>query len=222
MSFAGSYVMRWINRLCEYRRVQVTSLISCRFLRSTGQEVQLRTEILAGLALLCGACGSAPADTKAAAAPACAVPILSTSNWRTWEPESFPVRLRLPKSFREKKYDITIGDYHGRTYHAGLFQSLNLQVSNGPTTVDWPSARQSHNTDYSECLDTVGGRPVFVQSKRGSGTMFWGREQSASYDVIAVWHLAPGRYLYANGVAGERRTQEELLAAIRTIEFVDR
>jgi hypothetical protein len=71
--------------------------------------------------------------------------------------------------------------------------------------------------EMSECVDSVAGREVLVQAWRTAGGIFEQGQRRDRYDVFALVPLKPGLTLYLTGGAADRRTQEVVLAVVRTV-----
>jgi hypothetical protein len=171
------------------------------------------------------ACSRATPPTAAQAneepAPACPAPKLDQIDWRSVELARVGVRLKMPNKYAEKHWEVSIGNPILATFRAGHLEefSLELAAPTGKALADHKVAQQSTYEDYTECAETISGREALIQSFREPHVIFM-EQWYPAFPVHAVCDLRPGRILRFNGTAATRQGQEELLAIVRTLEFI--
>ena len=162
-----------------------------------------------------------PRQMAAQSAPDCPPPPVEQNDWRAVTIESCGIRLRLPTRYKEKRAEIIVGDHRGASFRAGEVDRVTISVQ--PTAharlEDNTIVRQSDYERYSECAETIGGRDAIVQSFRGGGVVLSGSESSAPFHASAIWEYAPGQILRIDATSATQRSQHELLAIVRTVEF---
>lgn len=114
---------------------------------------------------------------------------------------------------------VTVGDYVGTRYTAGLFDTLDIEVLRGDNAAFAKITRQSEYQGYSECVLEIGGHKATVQSFRG-GVIFDAGRSYPAFAVEATWQLRPGYTLHLSGGSSTRQSQEEILAIFRSVKFV--
>jgi hypothetical protein len=163
------------------------------------------------------------AETNAQSAPACPAPKVDQRSWQVITLKSCGIRLRLPKTYAEKRWDVTIGNRLGASFRgAGRFETLDIDVESSPYSPFEHNkvVRQTDHQGYSECTETISGRGALIQAFRGGGIMLGPEGSSVPYYAGAIWQLADGRILRVSGTSGTRQSQDELLAVFRTVEFI--
>jgi hypothetical protein len=131
--------------------------------------------------------------------------------------------LRVPATYREKHWAVTVGDYVGVTLRAGHFEELSFAVEDskkGASLAYHKITRQPDYEGYSECTEMISGHETIVQSFRGGGFIFDDDRSYPPYAIAGVCNIMPGRILRFDGTASSRLEQEEQLAIIRTLEFM--
>ena len=154
-------------------------------------------------------------------APACPVPKLHYTDWRSVEIPSIGVRLKMPKRYVEKHWAVKLGNPVVATYQAGHLESFTVEVlpSYGDSLEPQKILPQSDYQSYTECSEVISGHRAVIQSFRGGGVIILGDRRFLPLSVNASFELAPGRTLWFHGSSATRPAQEDLLAIIRTLEF---
>ena len=154
-------------------------------------------------------------------APACPAPKLDQTDWRPVELVRIGVRLKMPKKYAEKHWDISVGEPIVATFRAGHLEQFTLELDSpaGLPLTDQKVGRQSSYERYTECADTISGHEAIIQSFREPHVIFMDNRWYRGFAVHAVCDLRPGRILRFDGSAATRQGQEELLAIVRTLEF---
>jgi hypothetical protein len=157
-------------------------------------------------------CGRAPHLTPARAA--CPSPRLVTTDWVTVA-DSAGVSFRVPPGYREAAREN--GALHWE--FDGDFQqylTAGFIASSSP-----PAALGRYVSpgmlEMTQCIDRIGGREVLVQAWRTPGGTFRNGRRLDRYDVFAVLAVRPDLRFYLASGGFQRRTQELVLAAVRTI-----
>jgi hypothetical protein len=150
-----------------------------------------------------------------AAAPACPAPALDPADW-TPVRDSARVTYRVPAAFVSEP----AGELSYRRWTARADLSGYLWTGFIRSPEHWITLRRAPSPgmhEMSECMDSVAGREVLVQAWRAEGGIFEQGRRRDRYDVFALVPLEPGLTLYLTGGAADRRTQEVLLAVVRTV-----
>ena len=176
----------------------------------------------AAVFVLAASCETLLAQSTAGSAVACPPPQINTSGWRVFTLQDCGIRLKLPKRYSEKNWAVKVGRPVLRSFDGGPFDRISIAVRPSPLSrlAENKIVRQSDYQGYAECTETIGGREAVVQSFRGGGTMFDRGAQSTTYYAGAVWQLRAGQVLSIGGHVATRKVQEELLAVLRTVEFL--
>jgi hypothetical protein len=72
--------------------------------------------------------------------------------------------------------------------------------------------------EYTECVETIAGQRVSIQSWRTPNGVFRNFQRYDRYDVFAIWVFRPGVYVYLTGGTYLRQTQDLILGAIRALK----
>lgn len=153
------------------------------------------------------------------AATACPAPALDTRAWRHVA-DSAGVSYRLPPSLLQRpdtagphrEWDgadaphlLTVGFIHAREHW------ITLRRVPSPGMLD-----------MSECIDSIPGREILVQTWRMAGGVFRDLQRLDKYDMFALVPIEPGLTLFLTGGGPERETQILLLAVARTVRVAAR
>jgi hypothetical protein len=171
-----------------------------------------------GSAFLAGSSLGA-AESSEQPAPACSAPQVLEKAWQSVTLKSCGIRLRLPTRYAEKHWEVTIGDPIGASYRAENFDRIDISVLPSPPENN-KIHQESDHRGYSECVATIGGRKGIIQSFRGGGVIFDGERSYPPFVIVATWELRPGHTLQVVSSASTRRSQEEILAVLRTVQFL--
>lgn len=174
---------------------------------------------LFSIALFLAGCHRAPAPAPIPVAveamPACPAPKIDTRGWQIVN-DSTGVRYRLPPEFEERPGRIPLsrrwdldGDFQ-QSVDIGIIESPDYWVS-----LRRPPAPGRH--EMSECIDSIPGRQLLVQSWRAEGGVFRRGRRMDEYEVFALVPMTAGRTVFLTGGGFERETQALLLAIVRTI-----
>jgi len=162
------------------------------------------------------------AESSEEPAPACSTPQVRQESWRSETLESCGIRLRLPARYKQKHWDVTVGDFVGASYRADNFDRIDINVLAAPDAA--PERNKIHreidHRGYSECLVTIGGRKAVMQSLRGGGVILDGGRSYPPFVVVASWQLRPDPVLQITFSGSTRQSQEEILAVLRTVQFL--
>jgi hypothetical protein len=179
------------------------------------------------LAWVCTALFSAgqpivPAAITPDPAPACPAPTIAKEAWRTITLRDCGIRLKLPEKYKEEQWDVAVNNPIRRSFRAGPFDQLavNVRRSPNPSLADNKVKRQSDYQGYSECTEMIGGREAVVQSFRGGGGIIGPTGKVTTYHAGSISQLRPGQFILISGDLASREAQEEILAALRTVEFI--
>ena len=147
---------------------------------------------------------------------------INTSDWRVLTLPECGIRLKLPRRYLEKHWAVTDGDPIGRSFRGTAFERIDIEVQPSPhgKLADNKTIRQRDYEGYTESTETIGGREAILQSFRGGGVIIGGGGQSTTYHAGAIWQLRPGQVLSIGGDVATPQAQREVLAALRTVEFL--
>jgi hypothetical protein len=150
------------------------------------------------------------------------MPQVLQDGWRSVTIKSCGIRLRLPTRYAEKHWEVTIGNPIGASYRAENFDRIDISVLPSPNAAPENNKihRESDHRGYSECVAAIGGRRAIIQSFRGGGVIFDGERSYLPFVVVATWELRPGHTLQVMSSASTRSSQEEILAVLRTVQFL--
>ncbi len=175
--------------------------------------VALRLAALSLFLAGCHAARTAPAPMPAA--PACPAPALDPADW-TPVSDSAGVTYRVPDAFVEQPPD----GLPYRRWKADRDLSGYLWFGLNRSNEHWITLRRVPSLgmhEMSECVDSVAGREALIQAWRTAGGIFEHGQRRDRYDVFALVPIEPGLTLTITGGAADRRTQEVLLAVVRTV-----
>ncbi len=172
----------------------------------------MNRHLLLACALLVTSCGPLQADSTK----------VSTSGWHLFTLPECGIRLRLPERYSEKHWAVKVGNPIGRSFRGGAFDRIDIDVRSSPQPRlgDNKIIRQSDYQGYTESTESIGGRQAILQSFRGGGVIISGGGQSTTYHAGAIWQLRPGQVLSITGDVATRQSQAEVLAVLRTVEFL--
>jgi hypothetical protein len=162
-------------------------------------------------------------DSFAPAAPACSAPNIDTSSWRTWTITQARIRLKLPPRYKEHTWAVNIGAVRIYSYRAGHVDHIDIELESSANSD--PNGhkifQQTYYLEYTECADRIRNHKVVIQSFREEGVIFDQGRRYPMYEVMASCQLDSTRFLRISSGFGSRKSQEEMLAVLRTLEFVD-
>ncbi|NIM49142.1 MAG: hypothetical protein GTO22_07755 [Gemmatimonadales bacterium] len=131
-----------------------------------------------------------------------------------------PVSFRLPPGFRKKEFEIRLARRPPDIWQGGLLERISMFLSDDAPSLERAKApRESYYLEYTECRETIGGKPVVIQAYRMTGAPSSEGGQSSQYKIYATAQLAPRSYLHISGTAGSPERQRQLLAMVRTMHF---
>jgi hypothetical protein len=143
------------------------------------------------------------------------------SAWSEHTLRAVGIRVWFPSPYREHIYEVRIGNTPDYTYESGVFRRIHISLEKGPASIEAAKPRRwDRVTDFLECSDSIGGRPMVLQRMTGGGTIFRDGKQFPSFDVVAVIQLAPGRYIWIRGNAENQEGRDQIAGAIGTIQFL--
>lgn len=177
--------------------------------------------VSAALVVSFSACDKIPAVTDQAPLIACEPASISAREWPLLAVPSCHVQLRLPNGFVRKQWQVETGTASGASFRKGLSEQIHIQVFPTRTGVLEHGAlrRQSSYTEYSECRVTIGGREAILQSFRGGAEIVSAGHSYPMFQIAAVWLLTEHEYIAVVGQSVSRKGQEEILAAVHSLEF---
>jgi hypothetical protein len=178
-----------------------------------------------GTMALSANCDQLPPETTVAPAAACPAPKIGLTSWQTVTMADCGIRMKLPRGYREHRYDVVVNNAVGHSYRVGHFDSIDIdlekvQETNTPLSQN-KVIRQKDYEGYTECTERINGREAIVQSYRGGGNITDGERQFPLYSVEAVFERKPGVLVRISGASNSRQYQELILAALRAVEFLD-
>jgi hypothetical protein len=157
------------------------------------------------------------------AAPACPGPEMDTAHWPRVTTRLGGVSLRLPPELPDRadasrfpeRYEgslILVDTWYAPGFSLALwlgpegeFPVSVYDVSDEPTLHDW-----------TECAEQVGGRELRIESSRVTTL-----RGAPEYHVAAYWPVRPDVWMSADLQSAHRETQEQILAALRTVDVRD-
>lgn len=176
------------------------------------------------LALVSASCHWFPADTTSPPAPPCPGPNVDTAHWPIVSVGDCGLQLKLPRKYKERGHGVVVAGSVLHTYRADFFNSIDIhfEAAANATLASKKTIRQNDYEGFTECNETIGGRAAILQSYRGGGSVTDGTREFRTYHAETLWQLKPGEFIRIAGYVTDRRSQEEILAAVRTVEFTQR
>jgi hypothetical protein len=142
--------------------------------------------------------------------PPCPVPKLDVSQWTKVGVRHARVWFRLPADARQGFIETP----HHQTW---MMPRSYLTVAIGPDSTSVPlrvyGAGLFSKHDRRECLETVAGRTMRLETYRREGG------GGGPYVVAAWWPLLPGSWLRIGSASEQEEGQRKMLAALRTMTF---
>jgi hypothetical protein len=170
-------------------------------------------------------CNELPQETTVAPVTACPAPAINLSSWQTVTLPDCGIRLKLPRTYEEHRYGVVVKHAVIHSFHAAHFDSIDVSldaVEEMNTSLNQNKvARQKDYEGYTECSERIDGREAIIQSYRGGGVITDGEREFRQYTVQAVFERNPGVLIRIRGASSSRENQETILAALRTVEFLD-
>lgn len=157
-------------------------------------------------------------DTNDPPAPACPAPVISKINWRKVIIKEWHVRFDLPPEYsRNPEQEAADGSI--RSFRTERWDDVTVTLETGALLIPkrvFDSGQP--DTGYSECREMINGHEAIMHSYHGGGSVIRDGKSTLTYRADAVYQLSPGRFLRVEADTLDRRSQEEILAAFRTIE----
>lgn len=174
------------------------------------------------MAAMCGNGAQSPTKLAVPPAPACPSPVIDNRSWSVITLNDCGIRLRLPKRYRERSWDVIVNDSIGHSYRSGNGDRIDIHVEKprNPEPSQNKTIRQKDYEGFTECVEVIGGRAAILQSYRGGGIIIRAGRHFPAYHAEGLWQLADGRLLRIRGNALVRESQDEILAMLRTVEFI--
>jgi hypothetical protein len=134
------------------------------------------------------------------------------------------VRLKLPPKYGKEEGGPMTDDWVEHTYRRAFFDSIEIgfQRDINSTLATRKSIPGDDFEGYGDCIEDIAERAAIIQSYRGGGSVGNNDHQFRTYTAEAVWELNSGEFVHVRANVVSRAAQEEVLAAIRTVEFVKR
>jgi hypothetical protein len=163
-----------------------------------------------------------PPESTLPPAPACPSPVIETKSWQIVTLRDCGIHLKLPKKYKEHKWDVEVNNAVGHSYRAGRFDSIDIDVERPPNAnpAQNKTIRQKDYEGFTECNEMIGGREAVIQSFRGGGIIISAGRHFRTYYAEGLWQLRPGQLVRIRGDVASRESQEEVLAVLRTVEFL--
>ncbi|MGI9089086.1 MAG: hypothetical protein ACR2HH_15310 [Chthoniobacterales bacterium] len=131
------------------------------------------------------------------------------------------VRLQLPRNYaRNLEAEDAVGSR--RAFRTRRFETVEITMETGQLIIS-ERVFDFGQPDYglSTCRETISGREAILQSYRGGGAISYQGKSFITYRAEAVYEVSPGRILRILANTADRRSQEEMLAAFRTVQFTN-
>src|SRR5437660_5074490 len=141
-----------------------------------------------------------------------------TLSWTMYEIKEFGLKFKLPKTFKEKKWQVIVGNAQTRTYHAGKFTIVDFDILEAPNLDRAKMGRQRNYSDYQEWTKIIAGHRAIVQSFVAEGEIFSEKGILPSYNVAVACELDTNRVLTVKGSTATEEEQEEIFAMLETFE----
>ena len=192
--------------------------------RSMSRAVRLSLFAIGAIALSANP-NQLPPETTVPPAAACPAPKIDLTSWQTVTLADCGVRMKLPSGYREHRYGVVVNNFVGHSYRVGHFDSIDINLDtvgemNTPLSQK-KIIRQKDYDGYTECAERINGREAIIQSYRGGGVITDGEHEFRLFSVQAVFERKPGVLIRISGSSSSRESQEQILAALRTVEFLD-
>jgi hypothetical protein len=167
--------------------------------------------------------GQVPPDSTVPPAPACPGPAIDTKSWQIVTLSDCGIRLKLPKKYKEHKWGVIVSNAIGHSYRAGRFDSIDIDVERPPNAnpVQNKTIRQKDYEGFTECNEMIGRREAIIQSFLGGGVIIRAGRHFRTYYAEGLWQLSPEQLIRIRGDVASRESQEEVLAVLRTVEFIE-
>jgi hypothetical protein len=166
--------------------------------------------------------GQFPPESTLPPASACPAPNIDTSFWQIVTLNDCRIRLKLPKKYKEHKWEVIVNNAIGHSYRAGSFDRVDMDIERplNANPAQNKTVRQKDYEGFTECNEIIGGREAIIQSFRGGGIIISGGRHFRTYYAEGLWRLSPGQLIRISGDVASRESQEEVLAVLRTVEFL--
>jgi hypothetical protein len=163
----------------------------------------------------CQRVGVAPSPPPGAA-DACPAPAVRTAGWEIVA-DSAGVTYRLPPGFNERPPgDLPFRDF---TYSDELRGRVSIGFS--PSREHYGSFLRVPSPsmhEMSQCLESINGRDVLLQSWRTEGGSFRQGRRYDLFEMLALVPVQPMLTLFVTGQSEDPAFQQVLLAIARTVE----
>lgn len=145
---------------------------------------------------------------------------IDTSFWIRREIPEFGLAFKLPKAYKEKRWEVVVGPIQGRRFYAGP-AFVDFQIEEGTTFDRAKTRRQLDYDDYREWTDEIRGHKVLIQTFRGGGSIYTEKGVFPPHQVAVVCELDTDskRFLTIDAPCATKEEQEEILAMVGTLEF---
>lgn len=150
------------------------------------------------------------------AVTACPAPVLDTRDWRHVV-DSANVSFRLPATLVER---ADTASPHRRWVNADGRQVVTVGFLR--VLEHWITLRRAPSPgmhEMSECMDSIPGRQLLVQTWRTAGGVFRHGRRFDNYEMLALVPIEPGLTVFLTGGGAARETQVLLLAIARTVRI---
>jgi hypothetical protein len=178
--------------------------------------------VLAAIAIS-ASCERVPDETTVAPADCSPKPTVDTKSWRTVTLADCGIRIKLPRTYHERRGDVVVNNAVIHSFEENGFDNVTISVESAltpnSTINEQKIGRQTDYEGYTECKERISGRDVIVQSFRGGGVITDNTHQFRLYSVNAVFQREPAEFLRVSGHTSDRKSQEQLLAAIYSVVF---
>ena len=163
-----------------------------------------------------------PPESTLPSASACPSPAIETKAWQIVTLGDCGIRLKLPKKYKEHKWEVIVNNAVGHSYRAGSSDRIDIDVERPPNAnpAQNKTIRQKDYEGFTECSEMIGGREAILQSFRGGGIIISADRQFRMYHAEGLWQLRSDQLLRISGDVVSRESQEEVLAVLRTVQFL--
>jgi hypothetical protein len=145
---------------------------------------------------------------------------IDTAFWIRREITEFGLTFKLPRKYKEKHWDVTVGPIVGRRFFAGI-AVVDFEVEERTTFDNAKTRFQLNYDDYREWTDEIRGHKVLIQTFQGGGSIHTEKGVFPPHQVTVVCELDTDRqrFLRIGASCATKEEQEEILAMVGTLEF---
>ncbi len=163
-----------------------------------------------------------PRQTNDPPASPCPTPNVDSARWREIAVPECGVRLRLPQRYDDGGSYPMGNDWFEHIYRRRFDSVIIFFTREGDATLRNKTIRPGDYEGYADCTETIAGHIAVISSYRDSASIAGRKRHFRPYVAEARWQLSVREFLRIEASTADRRAQEEVIAAFRTVQFVPR